>query len=379
MEIAIEAVQQGAFDYLPKPLELERVERVVALAIGDRQLAASAGAEVTEGESETFMIGGTPVMQEVYRRIGAAAGTDIGVLVTGPTGSGKELVARALHRHSRRRDGPFLAVNCGALPDNLVESELFGHEAGAFTDAKSQKIGRIEAAAGGTLFLDEVGELPQPIQVKLLRFLEDQRFVRVGGAQELQADVRVVAATHRDLERQIASGQFREDLAYRLRVLTIALPALAERVDDLPALVRHFLGRIAERLHRRTGITDEAMARLLAYHWPGNVRELKHCIEEAAVLATGGLVGAEHLRFNQEAQVSVGSGLGALVRQEVARLAHQSPGEIHQRITDQVEGAMIAEALARVQGNQLKAAELLGINRITLKKRMDALRVSGKG
>ncbi|MFW5829068.1 MAG: sigma-54-dependent transcriptional regulator [Planctomycetota bacterium] len=380
MEVAVEAVQQGAFDYLPKPLELDRVEQVVALAIGEHRVALSAsGDPAAEEEADSFMIGGTPAMQEVYRRIAAAAGTDIGVLITGPTGSGKELVARALHRHSPRRDGPFLAVNCGALPDNLVESELFGHEAGAFTDAKERKIGRVEAAAGGTLFLDEVGELPQHIQVKLLRFLEDQRFVRVGGTQELQADVRVVTATHRDLERQVVSGQFREDLAYRLRVLTIPVPALAERMDDLPLLMRHFLARIAERLGRRVGITDEAQQKLFTYHWPGNVRELKHCIEEAAVLATGGIIGPEHLHISPAESAPVGLGLAGVVRQEVVRLAAREPGGIHKHIIDRVEAAMIAEALARCQGNQLRAAELLGINRITLKKRMDSLGVITAG
>ena len=319
-------------------------------------------------------------MQEVYRRIAAAAATDLGVLVTGPTGSGKELVVRALHRHSRRREGPFIAVNCGALPEGLVESELFGHEAGAFTDARGRKIGRVEAAHGGTLFLDEVGELPQPAQVKLLRFLEDQRFTRVGGEEELGVDVRVIAATNRDLGGQVSAGAFREDLSYRLRVVTIALPALVDRLDDLPQLVRHFLARIAARIGRAVALTDEAMALLARYRWPGNVRELKHVLEEAAVLATGGVVSPEHLRIATAADAPIGlAGLKGAVAAATARLIAQAPGEVWKRMQDEVEDPLIREALARTAGNQLRAAEMLGINRITLKKRMDELGIVSKG
>ncbi|MDA3962463.1 MAG: sigma-54 dependent transcriptional regulator, partial [Planctomycetota bacterium] len=229
METAVEAVQRGAFDYLPKPLDLDRVLALLSRALGEDSLAAASSSDASEAVADSSIIGATPAMQEVYRRVAAAAGTDMGVLVTGASGSGKELIARALHRHSRRADGPFIAVNCGALPDNLVESELFGHEAGAFTDAKERKIGRVEAADGGTLFLDEIGELPPSAQVKLLRFLEDQRFVRLGAEDELQVDVRVICATNRDLVAAVEAGTFREDLGYRLQVIRIHLPALRER------------------------------------------------------------------------------------------------------------------------------------------------------
>ena len=378
METAIEAVKRGAFDYLPKPIDLDRLGPLVKRALGeDRLVAASRAVPDRDAEVPTSIIGSTPAMQEVYRRIAAAAATDMGVLIAGPSGSGKELVARALHTHSRRADQPFIAVNCGALPDNLVESELFGHEAGAFTDAKEAKEGRVEAADGGTLFLDEIGELPLTAQVKLLRFLEDHRIQRLGSTTERRVDVRVIAATNRDLTAMITAGGFRSDLGYRLRVVEIQLPALVERLDDLPALVRHFLDRTAERLARQLAVTDEAMDLLRCYSWPGNVRELKHVVEEAAVLATGGIIGPEHLRIEPAVEslvVSQGrTGFAAAVQLEVARLCNQHPGEVVTRLADLVDEPLFREALSRNHGNQLRTAEMLGINRITLKKRMDQL------
>ncbi len=373
METAVEAVRRGAFDYLPKPLDLDRTLDLVRRALGEDTLAAAAHPQSPGSEPEHTLVGSTPAMQEVYRRIAASAGTDLGVLITGQSGTGKELVARSLHRFSPRRDQPFIAVNCGALPDGLVESELFGHEPGAFTDARTRKIGRVEAANGGTLFLDEIGELPPPAQVKLLRFLEDQRFTRVGGEDEIKVDVRIVAATNRDLAKAAASGSFREDLGYRLRVVTIHLPALVDRLDDLPALVRFVLGRIATRLSRQVAITGEAMESLKRHRWPGNVRELKHVLEESAVLAQGGIIGPEHLSINPSADGPAPSTLNAAIAALGARLVNQHPGEVHQRALDEIESALFREVLARTAGNQLKAAEILGINRITLKKRMDQL------
>jgi two-component system nitrogen regulation response regulator GlnG len=286
-------------------------------------------------------------------------------------------VARALHRYSKRRDGPFIAVNCGALPENLVESELFGHEAGAFTDARARKIGRVEAAHGGTLFLDEVGELPALAQVKLLRFLEDQRFTRVGGEQEMGVDVRVIAATNRDLSKLTTSGAFREDLSYRLRIVTITMPRLSDRLDDLPALVRHLLGRVAQRLGRALALTDDAMALLRRHQWPGNVRELKHVLEEAAVLATGGIIGASQLSLpSAKEDVPALSSFNAAATALAAKLILQNPGSVYASYVDAVEEPLIREVLARTEGNQLRAAEILGINRITLKKRMDELGIN---
>jgi two-component system nitrogen regulation response regulator GlnG len=378
METAVEAVRRGAFDYLPKPLDLDRTLDLVRRALGEDALAAAAqpsseSKQPVDGE----IIGATPAMQEVYRRIAAAAATDLGVLVCGESGTGKELVARALHRYSKRRDGAFIAVNCGALPENLVESELFGHEAGAFTDARMRKIGRVEAAHGGTLFLDEVGELPPQAQVKLLRFLEDQRFSRIGGEGELAVDVRIIAATNRDLAKLSTNSGFRDDLSYRLRVITITLPRLVDRLDDLPALVRHILARAAQRLGRPLALTDEAMDALRRHTWPGNVRELKHVLEEAAVLATGGIIGRGQLSL----PASTGEGppstsINATATALAATLINQRPGEVHARFLDLVEEPLLREVLARTEGNQLRAAELLGINRITLKKRMDELGIS---
>jgi two-component system nitrogen regulation response regulator GlnG len=375
METAVEAVRRGAFDYLPKPLDLERTLDVVRRALGEDALAAAAQPQ-SEQSAEPTIVGATPAMQEVYRRVAAAAGTDLGVLVTGASGTGKELVARSLHRFGKRRDAPFIAVNCGALPDGLVESELFGHEPGAFPNALARKIGRVEAANGGTLFLDEIAELPLPAQAKLLRFLEDQRLVRLGGGDEVQVDVRIVAATNRDLIKLIASGAFREDLAYRLRVVTIHLPNLVDRMDDLPALVRHVLARVATRLARQIAITGEALEVLRRHAWPGNVRELKHVLEEAAVLAQGGVIGPEHLSLAPAGEQPAPSGLAGAVASLAGRLVNQHPGEVYQRAVDEVESALFREVLARTAGNQLRAAEMLGINRITLKKRMDQLGIT---
>ncbi len=377
METAVEAVRRGAFDYMPKPLDLDRTIDLVRRALGEDALAAAAqpSGETKSGDGE--IIGATIAMQEVYRRIAAAAATDLGVLVCGESGTGKELVARALHRYSKRRDGPFIAVNCGALPEQLIESELFGHEAGAFTDARARKIGRVEAADGGTLFLDEVGELPPTAQVKLLRFLEDQRFTRVGGEQEMGVQVRVIAATNRDLRKLTLSGAFREDLSYRLRVVTITLPRLADRLDDLPALVRHILGRVAQRLGRPLGLTDDAMDQLRRHQWPGNVRELKHVLEEAAVLASGGIIGAGQLSLPPgRDEGPTPSSFQAVATALAARLIQQHPGTVYTKYVDAVEEPLIREVLARTEGNQLRAAELLGINRITLKKRMDEIGIS---
>ena len=371
METAIDAVKSGAFDYLVKPLDLDKVYDVIKRVCDQPAVAASADPD-QEQDAMSAIVGQTPAMQEVYKRIAAAAATDMGVLITGPTGAGKELVARALHQHSTRSQKAFVAVNCGALPGHLVESELFGHEAGAFTDAKEQKIGRIEAANGGTLLLDEVGELSTQTQVKLLRFLEDQTFARVGGDQDIQVDVRVIAATNRNLSKMTDNGEFREDLNYRLRVVHIELPPLIDRLDDLPLLVKHILGRVAERLDKRLQLTDDAMEAIRGYHWPGNVRELKHCLEEAAVMASGGQISAADLSITPSAQAP-DKQLAAAVKAETSKLIAQKDELLHQHIIDAVEAAMIEEALAQTQGNQLRAAELLGINRITLKKRMDAL------
>ena len=359
METAIAAIGQGAFDYLPKPLDLERTLDVVRRALGDHPLAASAVPGTTD--QDQTVLGASPVMQQVYRRIAAAATTDLGVLLTGPSGSGKELVARALHRHGARREAPFVVVTCGAIPESQIESELFG-------DPRTHATGRIASAHGGTLFLDEVTELPLAAQVSLLRFLE---------LQTVPVGVRVIAATNRDLEKLITSGAFREDLAYRLKAVTIHLPPLCERLDDLPVLTRCFLARMARRLERQVAITDDAMDVLHRHTWPGNVRELRHAIEEAAVLAIGGVIGREHLAITGDASADPSpTALRAAVGALANRLLRSHPGEVHQRAIDTFEEILFRAALGQTEGNQLRAAELLGINRITLKKRMDSFGIA---
>jgi DNA-binding NtrC family response regulator len=313
-------------------------------------------------------------MQEVFKRIGAVALSEVPVLVTGESGTGKEMVARAIHRASRRAAGPFEPVDCASLPETLFESELFGHERGAFTGAVARRIGRLERAEGGTLFLDEVAEIPPASQAKLLRFLETRTFERLGGSGPGTVDARVVAATHRDLAERIRQGLFREDLFYRLDVVTIRIPPLRERPEDVPLLVAHFLAQ--ERGGPTGGISREALDRLMACTWPGNVRELRNAVEHARVLARGAPILPENL------PPSVGGGGpaaspgedDALLRAVVRRLAAEAgdgEGDLHARVTARIEKPLLQEVLARTGGNQVRAARILGIHRTTLRERME--------
>jgi two-component system nitrogen regulation response regulator GlnG len=338
METAVEAVAKGAFDYLPKPLDLDRTIAVVRRALGETPLAASA--RPGTAFDEDGIVGGSPAMQEVYRRLAAAAASSVTVLFSGPAGVGKEVLARALHRHGARCNEPFVHVGCTAL-------------------AADEAAGRITAAAG-TLFLDEVDALTPEAQTALAAALPS-------------ATARIVAASRRDLARLAANGAFSDDLACRLGTLHIAVPPLSERPDDLPPLVRAFLARAAARLNRQLAITDRALARISAHAWPGNVRELKHAIEEAAVLAVGGVVDAEHLMIGDaEAPLAGLPGFAAAAAVLARRLLDSSPGHVHELALEELEAVLVREALARTEGNQLRAAELLGINRATLRKRMDA-------
>ncbi|PYO54034.1 MAG: two-component system response regulator, partial [Candidatus Rokuibacteriota bacterium] len=297
METAIQAMQRGAYDYLAKPFDLDEV-----LLLAERALAAGRltqeVARLKTGLQEVWefgaLIGRHPRMQEVYKTIGRIAASDVTVLLRGESGTGKELVARAIHHYSRRAGRPFVAVSSAAIPGTLLESELFGHERGAFTDAKERKLGKLELAHGGTLFLDEIGDMPPELQTKLLRALQERTIERVGGQESLRIDVRVLAATNRDLETMMREGRFREDLFYRLNVVTVTLPPLRERRRDVPLLVEHLLAKYATELGER-GVAPEALDRLVGHDWPGNVRELENVVQRAMVMATSGVILPEHL------------------------------------------------------------------------------------
>ncbi len=349
---AVEAMKSGATDYLTKPVELDELELVVERALERRELVRENRVlrrRLEESAAGFRLIGHARALQEVLARAARAAATDATVLVRGESGTGKELLARSVHDLSRRAEGPFVAVNCAALPETLLESELFGHERGAFTGATGLHRGRIELAAGGSLFLDEIGDLPMPIQVKLLRFLQEREFTRLGGETTLRADVRVIAATHRDLRERITAGAFREDLYYRLDVVTLVLPPLRERREDIPGLVEHFLARHAHRHGAPLrALTREAMDALIKHDFPGNVRELENALEQATVLATG-----DALTLN-DLPASIRGGADAIAA------APLSGGALAARLDD-FERRLVTDAIARHGGNQSAAARELGV------------------
>jgi two-component system nitrogen regulation response regulator GlnG len=323
-------------------------------------------------------------MQEVYKTIGRIAGTEVTVLLRGESGTGKEVVARAIHHYSRRAGKPFVAVSCAAIPATLLESELFGHERGAFTDAHQRRLGKFELAQGGTLYLDEVGDLGAELQPKLLRALQEREFERVGGGEPVRIDVRVVAATNRDLEALIREGRFREDLYYRLNVVSLTLPALRERPEDVPSLVDHFLAKYAPELGERA-VAAEALERLTGYGWPGNVRELENVIQHAMVMAAGGVILPEHLPIaaGPAAPPAMEGTLEQLVQQKLAEcvrgLGARESANLYDLVLGLVERPLIMAVLRETGGNQLRAAALLGINRNTLRKKVRALGLRGAG
>jgi two-component system nitrogen regulation response regulator GlnG len=385
---AVKATQRGAFDYLPKPFDLNEL-----LAVVGRALAAPAApalpAEPDGAEEEKLpLVGRSPAMQEIYRTVARVTATDLTVMITGESGTGKELVARALHDYGARRAGPFVAINMAAIPRELIESELFGHERGAFTGAHSRTQGRFEQANGGTLFLDEIGDMPPEAQTRLLRVLQEGEFTSVGGRTPVRVNVRIVAATHRDLRALIRQGLFREDLFYRLNVVPIRLPPLRERVEDIPALARHFLS--ANRLKGLPVKTldQAALERLKAYRWPGNVRELENLMRRLAALYPQETIGeeviaaelAETAGAEPEPQGREPETLAQAVERHLRAYfaSHKdglpSPG-VHDRIIREIERPLIQLTLAATRGNQIRAAHVLGLNRNTLRKKIRELEI----
>jgi two-component system nitrogen regulation response regulator GlnG len=380
-DAAIEAMRQGAYDYLFKPLDPHQLRRVVgeALEVARRMRQPAVLAEdAPDPDVDGAIVGTCPAMCEVYKAIGRVAAQDVPVLICGESGTGKELVARAVYQHGPRAKAPFLALNCAAIPESLLESELFGHEKGAFTGADRRRIGKFEQVSGGTLFLDEVGDMPLALQAKILRILQEQTFERVGGNETVRTDVRLIAATHRDLKAWSAEGKFRPDLYYRLSVFTIHLPPLRERGDDLPLLVRHYLRRFSRELGREVGeVAPEALERLRRCPWPGNIRELQSVVKQALLQASGtvllptflpGLAG-ESGEVGPAAPAGAAPDLDAFLRKRLGPEAHDLYVELHR----EVDRFLLPRVLEYTGGNQHQAARLLGIARQTLRLKLREL------
>ncbi|HUY35032.1 MAG TPA: sigma-54 dependent transcriptional regulator [Pirellulales bacterium] len=384
-ETAIEAIRRGAFEYLLKPVDFHRLREVVRKALEVSRLnhvPAVFDVEAEESDKPTDrIVGRAALMQEVYKAIGRVAPQDVTVLILGESGTGKELVARSIYHYSRRGEGPFLAINCAAIPEALLESELFGHERGAFTGADHRRIGKFEQVSGGTIFLDEIADMSASTQAKVLRLLQEQRFERVGANETIQTDARVITATNKNLQTLVDEGKFRQDLYYRLNGFTIQLPALRDRRDDLPLLIDHFLRQFNRELDRNVrAVTPEARQLLETHGWPGNVRELQSALKYAMLHATGEILTADCLPENLRpghsppAPAVAASVAGAL---EVAQLVRQflkdGEPEIYRQVYAAVDRVVLDEVLRHVRGNQLQAAELLGISRTTLRAKLRSL------
>ena len=388
-QMAIEAMKLGAYDYLLKPFDVPKLKQIIAAALKaarDMKQVVSYQPLLESEDYDLGIVGRSEAMQNVFKLIGQLAGSDATALITGESGTGKELVARAIYHHSRRNGRSFLAINCAAIPENLLESELFGHEKGAFTGANSQRIGKFEQCDQGTIFLDEIGDMSLATQTKILRVLQSGTFERVGGNQPIQADVRVIAATNKALEQAVAAKQFREDLFYRLNVVRIQIPPVRERREDIRLLVNYFLKKFAQAQNQRPkSISPEVIRILEQYHWPGNVRELENVIQRAIVVVKGDaillndlppeILGAEQPVAPVMESSSAAGRTTSAPAADLATLARTlfrwARQESSRKVIPAVERQLIIEALAETKGNQVQAARLLGITRATLRKRVE--------
>jgi Nif-specific regulatory protein len=355
-ELAVQAVQEGAYDFFVKPIKLEEFLIILRRAMEKRQLQREVS-KLEESLKKKYdfenIAGASGPMQEVFALVKKVAGTDSSVIIYGESGTGKELIAQAIHTHSLRKDKPFVKLNCVAIPEGLLESELFGHEKGSFTGAIAQKAGKFELANGGTIFLDEIGDMTLPTQAKILRVLQEKEFERVGGTKTIKVDVRVIAATNKNLQKAVEEKAFREDLFFRLNVVPIYLPPLRERKGDIPLLVEHFLKETREKVKKKIlGVSQEALELLMEYPWPGNVRELENCIERAAVIVEGDLITKDCLPIY-------------VTTHEGQKVQSESNGSIDGALAN-IEKKLILEALEKVGGVQVKAAKLLGITERSL-------------
>jgi len=392
MKNAVEAMKRGAYDYITKPFDLEVIDAIIEKVSRARDVSNQVSLLKQELKDryqvEKNIIGNSSTMQEVYKTIGKVAGSDVTVLIQGESGTGKELIARAIHFNSTRLGKPFVAINCAAIPKDLLESELFGSERGAFTGATDRKTGKFEQAHNGTIFLDEIGDMPLDLQAKILRVLQEQEITRIGGSQNIAVDVRIVAATNQDLDEQVRSRTFREDLFYRLNVVPINLAPLRDRSEDIPALVNYFLDRACAELEVPVKqCAPEAMELLSSYSWPGNVRELENTIKRGVILSSDPILTSadfSSLTNRQETihaipqEQSLESLVEMKLRSSMNGIEKLDKGDIYDRVLEQVERPLIRYVLEKTRGNQVRAADIMGINRNTLRKKISELGITIK-
>ncbi len=389
MKNAVEAMKRGAYDYITKPFDLEALDAIILKAQKASEVSEEVGRLKDELKDhyqlERTIIGESHPMQAIYKVLGKVAPSDVTVLVSGESGTGKELIARAIHFNSPRLGKPFIALNCAAIPRELLESELFGHEKGAFTGATERKIGKFEQANGGTLFLDEIGDMPLELQAKLLRVLQEREVTRTGGNTTIQVDVRIVAATNQQLKEKVRNREFREDLYYRLNVVPLEIPPLRERREDIPALVDYFINKTHEDYGTQAqGVTEAAMELLKSYSWPGNVRELENTLQRAALLSPDALLDDDDFPELQggstagEAGTSLEGLIAKKLQDSLTQIDLQDMHNLYEMVLHQMERPLINIVLEKTRGNQVKAAEVLGINRNTLRKKIQTLKIDLK-